>query len=54
MAPNNEKSLTVQLVLSLVIGASAFFLFCVCLVQLHRLSTPCLGLSVFSAFFVYH
>ncbi|KAI8689687.1 hypothetical protein NCS56_00232400 [Fusarium sp. Ph1] len=28
MAPNNEKSLTVQLVLSLVIGASAFFLFC--------------------------
>lgn len=31
MAPNNEKSLTVQLVLSLVIGASAFFLFCVCL-----------------------
>ncbi|KAJ4187622.1 hypothetical protein NW767_000129 [Fusarium falciforme] len=28
MAPNNEKSVTVQLVLSLAIGASAFFLFC--------------------------
>ncbi|EEU40152.1 uncharacterized protein NECHADRAFT_34365 [Fusarium vanettenii 77-13-4] len=28
MAPNNEKNFTVQLVLSLAIGASAFFLFC--------------------------
>ncbi|KAL2691480.1 hypothetical protein Neosp_001866 [[Neocosmospora] mangrovei] len=28
MAPNSEKNFTVQLVLSLAIGASAFFLFC--------------------------